>query len=197
VGHVGEGVVEQDLHLLGHIVEAGKSLVIAFNKCDGLPADRRRRLNREIDRRLGFVDFANRHFISALRGSGVPGLFESVHAAWESARKTVSTNTLTRMLEQLTAENPPPLVQGRRIKLRYAHPGGHKPPRVVIHGKQAGKLPAHYRRYLQNRFRQMLELSGTSVLIELRQDDNPYAKGEENLNPRQIARKRRIQKNRQ
>jgi len=193
----GEGVVEQDLHLLGHIVEAGKSLVIAFNKCDGLQADHRRRLNREIDRRLGFVDFANRHFISALRGSGVAGLFKSVRAAWKSARQTASTNTLTRMLEQLVAENPPPLVQGRRIKLRYAHPGGHNPPLVVIHGKQAGKLPAHYRRYLQNRFRQLLKLSGTTVRIELRQDDNPYAKGEETLNPRQIARKRRIQKNRQ
>ena len=191
-----EGIVDQDLHLIGHIIETGKALVIAFNKCDGLAADRRAWLKREIDRRLGFVDFASRHFISALRGTGVRGLYASIHAAFESARKQVSTNILTRMLEQIVAASPPPLVQGRRIKLRYAHLGGHNPLLVVIHGKQAEKLPGHYRRYLQNSFRQKLELSGTTAQIELRSDDNPFAKNEEKLSPRQIARKRRLRQNR-
>ena len=191
-----EGVVEQDLHLLGYVAQAGKALVIAFNKWDGMEADRRQWLKREIERRLGFVDFAPMHFISALHGTGVGGMYESILAAWESSRKTVSTNVLTRMLEQMVKANEPPLAQGRRIRLRYAHPGGHNPPLIVIHGKQLDKLPGHYRRYLQNGFREMLELTGTTVKIELRNDDNPYARGEENLNPRQIARKRRLDRNR-
>lgn len=191
-----EGVVEQDLHLLGYVVETGRALVIAFNKWDGMEADERQWLKREIERRLGFVDYAPRHFISALHGAGVGNLYDSIHAARESSGKTVSTNTLTRMLEQIVDANPPPLAQGRRIRLRYAHPGGHNPPLIVIHGKQLDKLPGHYRRYLQNGFREMLELTGTTVKIELRNDDNPYAGAEENLSPRQIARKRRLQRNR-
>ncbi len=190
----GEGVVEQDLHLLGHIVEAGKALVLACNKWDGLEVHRRQWFKREIDRRLDFVDFAQRHFISALHGSGVGKLCESVDAAWQSSRKTVSTAALTRMLGQIVAASPPPLSRGRRIKLRYAHLGGHNPLRIVIHGKQLDKLPGHYRRYLQNSFRDALELVGLTVQIELRNDDNPYARHEQQLNPRQIARKRRLQK---
>ena len=191
-----EGVVEQDLHLLGYVVETGRALVIAFNKWDGMEADERQWLKREIERRLGFVDYAPMHFISALHGTGVGNLYDSIHAARESSGKTVSTNTLTRMLEQIVEANPPPLAQGRRIRLRYAHPGGHNPPLIVIHGKQLDKLPGHYRRYLQNGFREMLELTGTTAKIEFRNDDNPYARDEENLSPRQIARKRRLQRNR-
>lgn len=189
-----EGVVDQDLHLLGHIVETGKALVLACNKWDGLEEHRRQWFKREIDRRLGFVDFARRHFISALHGSGVGKLCESVDAASRSSRKTVSTAALTRMLEQIVAASPPPLSQGRRIKLRYAHLGGHNPLRIVVHGKQLDKLPGHYRRYLQNNFRDALELVGLTVQIELRNDDNPYARDEQQLNPRRIARRRRLQK---
>ncbi len=189
-----EGVVDQDLHLLGHIVETGKALVLACNKWDGLEEHRRQWFKREIDRRLGFVDFAQRHFISALHGSGVGKLREAVDAASQSSRKVVSTAALTRMLEQIVAASPPPLSQGRRIKLRYAHLGGHNPLRIVIHGKQLDKLPGHYRRYLQNSFRGALELVGLTVRIELRNDDNPYARDEQRLDPRQIARRRRLQK---
>ncbi|MDE0508131.1 MAG: ribosome biogenesis GTPase Der, partial [Gammaproteobacteria bacterium] len=162
----------------------------------GMKAESRQWLKREIERRLGFVDYAPVHFISALHGAGVGDLYDSIHTARESSGKTVSTNTLTRMLEQIVNASPPPLAQGRRIRLRYAHLGGHNPPLIVIHGKQLDKLPGHYRRYLQNSFRQMLELRGVSVKIELRNDDNPYARGEENLSARQVARKRRIEKNR-
>ena len=191
-----EGVVEQDLHLLGYVAETGRALVVAFNKWDGMEAGDRQWLKREIERRLGFVDYAPMHFISALHGTGVGELYDSIHAARESSGKTVSTNALTRMLEQIVDANPPPLAQGRRIKLRYAHPGGHNPPLIVIHGKQLDKLPRHYCRYLQNSFREMLDLTGVTVKIELRNDDNPYARAEEDLNPRQIARKRRLQRNR-
>ncbi len=194
-----EGVVEQDLHLLGHIVAAGKALVLAFNKCDGTADDAKQWLRREIERRLGFVDFAALHFISALHGTGVGRLYDSIHACRVSSRKSVGTHALTRMLEQAVAASPPPLVQGRRIRLRYAHLGGHNPPRIVIHGKQLDKLPGHYRRYLQNSFRQKLELVGTTVAIELRNDENPYAppaRGERGGNSRQLAPQRRQRRKR-
>ena len=189
-----ESVVDQDLHLLGHIVESGKALVLACNKWDGLEEQRRQWFKREARRRLGFVDFAELHFISALHGSGVGRLYESVDASWQSSRKSVSTAALTRMVEQIVAASPPPLSRGRRIKLRYAHMGGHNPLCIVIHGKQLDKLPGHYRRYLQNSFRAALGLVGLTVQIELRNDDNPYVREEQQLNPRQIARKRRLQK---
>ncbi len=190
------GVVEQDLRLLGHVTETGKALAIAFNKWDGMEAEQRQRLKREIDRRLGFVDFVPAHCISARYGTGVGNLFRSVHAAWESSRKTVSTHALTNMLERIAAASPPPLVQGRRIRLRYAHMGGRNPPLIVIHGKQLDKLPGHYRRYLQNSFGQMLELTGAAARIELRNDDNPYVGDEPRPSPRRIARKRRPERNR-
>ncbi len=192
-----EGLVEQDLHLLGYVRDAGRGLVIAFNKWDGMEEGGKNWLRREIERRLGFVDFASTHFISALHGTGVGALYESIGAAWQSSGKNVPTNTLTRMLAEMVAANPPPLAQGRRIRPRLAHMGGQFPPLIVIHGKQLDKLPGHYRRYLQNSFRQGLELTGANVQIELRNDENPFARHEQNLNPRQIARKRRLERNRQ
>ena len=144
----------------------------------------------------GFCRFRLPAFHFRLARNRVGKLYAAVDAAWESSRKPVSTNVLTRMLEQIVAESPPPLIQGRRIKLRYAHLGGHNPLQIVIHGKQVEKLPGHYRRYLQNSFRAALELEGATVRIELRGDANPYARDEQKLGPRQLARKRRLQRHR-
>lgn len=87
-------------------------------------------------------------------------------------------------------------MNGRRIKLRYAHPGGNNPPTIVIHGKQTGKIPGSYTRFLEKKFRTVLKLEGTPLRIELRSDENPFVKGEENLSAQQVAQKRRIKKNR-
>ncbi len=190
------GVVEQDLHLLGYVIESGRSLVIALNKWDGMEEEDRARVKTELSRRLGFADFANTHFISALHGTGVGDLYKSIHRAYESAMCNLGTSQLTQMLERIQQDHAPPVVNNRRIKLRYAHAGGHNPPVVVIHGKQTGKLPGSYKRYLEKSFRQLLKLEGTPLRIELRSDENPYIKGEEKLTQKQIARKRRIKKNR-
>ncbi|MGI9250621.1 MAG: ribosome biogenesis GTPase Der [Pseudohongiellaceae bacterium] len=191
------GVAEQDLHLLGYTLEAGRALVIALNKWDGMEQEAREFVKTEIRRRLNFVDFAAIHFISAKFGSGVGELYKSVHKAFDSAHRKLNTNRLTQILEKAVTEHAPPVISKHRIKLRYAHPGGNHPPTIVIHGKQTKRLPAHYSRYLENCFRKALKLQGTPVRIELRSDDNPYTEHEQDLNQKQIARKRRIKRNRE
>ncbi len=187
-----EGVVEQDLHLLGQTIEAGRGLVIALNKWDGLESDTKQYIKTELERRLQFIDYADVHYISALHGTGVGHLYKSIHKAHESATRKLNTNHLTRILEGAVYDHPPPMVNGRRIKMRYAHAGGQNPPLVVIHGNQTGKVPAAYERYLEKVFRRELDLAGTPVRIEFRTSENPYAGKHNKLTQRQIQRKRRM-----
>ncbi|MFZ8975869.1 MAG: ribosome biogenesis GTPase Der, partial [Pseudohongiellaceae bacterium] len=191
-----QGIVEQDLHLLGYVIETGRALVIGINKWDGMDEAAKDKVRLDIRRRFAFVDFANIHFISALHGSGVGELYKSVNKAYASARKDLGTNQLTTILQSAVADHAPPSVNGRRIKLRYAHAGGQNPPTIVIHGKQTSKLPASYSRYLEKTFRKVLKLEGTPVRIELRSDENPFTIKERDLTAQQIARKRRLDKNR-
>jgi GTP-binding protein len=187
-----EGVVDQDLHLLGHVIEAGRGLVIALNKWDGLDSSDKQRIRHELERRLQFVDYADIHFISALHGTGVGHLYASVNKAHASATRKLSTNQLTRILEDAVFDHPPPMIGGRRIKLRYAHAGGQNPPLIVIHGNQTAKVPVAYQRYLEKIFRRELELFGTPVRVEFRTGDNPFAGKRNKLTQRQVSRKRRM-----
>ncbi len=187
-----EGIVDQDMHLLGHCIEAGRGLVLAVNKWDGIESDQRDWIKRELDRRLRFADYADTHYISALHGTGVGHLYRSVDAAYRSATGQLSTNALTRILEGAVFDHPPPMVNGRRIKLRYAHAGGQNPPLIVIHGNQTGAVPDSYRRYLEKVYRRELDLVGTPVRIEFRTGDNPYADKRNKLTQRQVQRKRRL-----
>jgi len=169
-----EGIVEQDLHLAGLIIQSGRAVVIAVNKWDGLDKSEREWVATNIERRLPFLNFANTHFISALHGSGVGLLFKSVKQAYESAMAQIPTPRLTRVLEDAVADHQPPLVHGRRIKFRYAHLGGKNPPRIIIHGNQTDSTPNSYKRYLENTFREVLKLHGTPIFIEFKKGDNPF-----------------------
>ncbi|MFD1215253.1 MULTISPECIES: ribosome biogenesis GTPase Der [Microbulbifer] len=189
-----EGLVDQDLHLMGSVIQAGRALVVALNKWDGLDPDHRDFVKTELERRLRFVDFADIHFISALHGTGVGNLYKSIEDAYQSATDKLSTNHLTRILQWAVSEHQPPLVNGHRIKLRYAHAGGQNPPVIVIHGNQTDQVPSHYVRYLEKTFRKALELHGTPVKIEFRSGDNPYAGKKNKLSDRQKAKKRRLMK---
>ncbi|MCK8515527.1 ribosome biogenesis GTPase Der [Methylonatrum kenyense] len=189
-----EGITEQDAHLVGHIMDAGRGLVLAVNKWDGMDPYERDNTKRLLGTKLGFLDFAKTHFISALHGSGVGLLFEAVQQAYHSGMRDLSTGRLTQILEDAVESHPPPLVRGRRIKLRYAHQGGRNPPIIVIHGNQAERVPKDYRRYLANTFRRVLQLEGTPVRLEFRTSDNPYAGRVNTLSQRQIQRKRRLMK---
>lgn len=189
-----EGIAEQDAHLLGLILEAGRALVLAVNKWDGLSVDQRDQVKRELDLRLPFLDFAEKRFISALHGTGVGDLFKAVLRAHRSASMKVSTSRLTDLLELALQAHQPPLVRGRRIKLRYAHQGGQNPPVIVIHGNQTERLPGSYKRYLVNYFRDALRLVGTPIRLELKSTSNPYAGRRNTLTPRQERKRQRMMK---
>jgi GTP-binding protein len=177
-----EGIVDQDLHLLGSIIDAGRALVVALNKWDGLDDSHKQYVKNELERRLRFIDFANIHFISALHGTGVGHLYKSVEQAYHSATDKLSTSFLTQVLQDAVSEHQPPLVNGRRIKLRYAHAGGSNPPVIIVHGNQTAKVPAHYVRFLEKTFRTALQLRGTPVRVEFKTGDNPFA-GRKKPNP--------------
>ncbi len=187
-----EGIVEQDLHLLGFVLETGRSLVIALNKWDGLEESHKQYVKTELERRLMFVNFSDIHFISALHGSNVGNLYGSVRQAYESATRRYPTNKLTQILEDAVQVHQPPLVNGRRIKLRYAHLGGVNPPILVIHGNQVDAVPRSYTRYLENTYRRVLKLIGTPIRIEYKGSDNPYADKRNTLTPRQEYKRKRM-----
>ena len=187
-----ETVAEQDASLLGLAVDRGRALVIGVNKWDVLPTEQRELIRSQLDVRLPFVDFAPLHFISARHGSGVGELMKSVHEAYRASMREIATPELTRTLEGALEAHQPPLVRGRRIKLRYAHQGGRNPPVIVIHGNQTKHVPEAYRRYLINVFRKTYGLQGTPVRVEFRSDENPYAGRRNVLTPRQRRKRRRI-----
>jgi GTP-binding protein len=187
-----EGIGEQDASLLGFVLDAGRALVIAVNKWDGLAAEKKDKVRRDLDLKLPFVDFAEILYVSALHGSGVGNVFDAVLSAYRSATAKFSTPELTRLLEDLVAAHQPPLARGRRIKLRYAHQGGQNPPVIVIHGNQTERVPSAYRRYLANGFRKHLRLAGTPLRIELRTGENPYRGKRNVLTARQQAKRKRL-----
>lgn len=189
-----EGITDQDASLAGYIVESGRALVLVINKCDGLSADQKLKLERDLDLKLHFLNFAKIHLISARHGTGVGNLFESILRAYDSSIRDLSTPELTRLLESALITHQPPLVHGRRIKLRYAHQGGKSPPVVVIHGNQTREIPGAYRLYLENVFRRELNLEGTPLRMEFRTGENPF-KGRKNpLTARQIQKRKRLKR---
>ena len=187
-----EGVTEQDVSLLGLVLERGRALVT--NKWDGLSADKRKKVRDDLERRLPFLDFAERITISALHGTAVGDLLPAVERAYRAATRDLSTTELTRELEAAVMEHPPPLVRGRRIRLRYAHQGGRNPPVIVIHGNQTEKLPEAYRRFLINRFRKAFKLKGTPVRLSFKTGKNPFEGRRNKLTPRQERKRARLMK---
>ncbi len=191
-----EGVTEQDLHLVGLAAERGRALVIGLNKWDGLSSRDRREVERQVERKLDFAPYATVLSVSALHGSGIADLLEAALAAHAAAGVEVSTPRLNQLLADAVAVNPPPMLRGRPARLRYAHQGGRYPPLIVVHGNQATRLPAHYKRYLENAFREALHLTGTPVRVEWRSGENPFGGKRNTLTPRQAKRRRRLLRHR-
>ena len=189
-----EGISDQDLSLLGFILNAGRSLVIVVNKWDGLSQDIKDQVKSELDRRLDFFVCARGHFMSGLNGSGVGPLFESVQEAYACAMQKTSTSMLTRILRMASDEHQPPLVNGRRVKLKYAHPGGYNPPIIVIHGNQVDRLADSYKRYLSNYFRKSLKIIGSPIRIQFQEGNNPFAGKRNKLTPSQLRKRKRLMK---
>ncbi|MEM7026743.1 MAG: ribosome biogenesis GTPase Der [Pseudomonadota bacterium] len=189
-----EAITEQDASLLGMIENSGKPLIIAINKWDGLEESQKERVKAQLSLKFGFIDYALIHYISALHGTGVGKLFDSIKKINQSLILDASTSDMTTILEAAIAANPPMMIRGRRIKLRYAHLGGHNPLRVIIHGNQTNSIPNSYQRYLAKFFRKQLGLIGTPVLIEFKQGENPYKGKKNKLTQRQINKRKRLMK---
>ncbi len=187
-------IIDQDATLAGHVLESGRALVVAINKWDGLDQDKRDKIKDDLERKLPFLDFAEKHFISALHGSGVGKMFPVVDKVYANAMRDISTSELNRILEWALQEHQPPLARGRRIKLRYAHQGGQNPPIIVIHGNQTDAVPDSYKRFLINRFRKALKLDGTPIRLEFRSGENPYEGKKNVLTKRQVQKRQRLKK---
>ncbi len=191
-----EGVVEQDLHVLQYALEAGAAMLVAVNKWDGLDEDQRDRVKYSVDRRLAFVPWVPLQRISALHGTGVGLLFEMIDTVYAAGEFDVSTSLLTRLVRNMVAAHPAPSVRGRQIKIKVATRGRNHPPTIVIHGNQLDSLPASYKRFLENGFREALNLIGNPIRLQMRESDNPYAGKKNVLTPRQKQRRERVIKHR-
>nr|WP_239538346.1 ribosome biogenesis GTPase Der [Dyella mobilis] len=184
-----ENLSDQDLTLIGHVLDEGRALVIAINKWDGMDTYQREQCQRALERRLVFVDWAKQVFISALHGSGLRELMRAIVRAHTAATRELGSSDLTRTLERAYEGYQPPLVRGHAPKLRFAHPGGSNPPTIVIHGSRTKHIAPAYRRYLENFFRQRYKLEGTPIRIDFRDGENPYA-GKKNVLTEAQQRKR-------
>ena len=187
-----EGVTDQDASVLGAVLDAGRALVVAVNKWDGLSDYQREQVEALLSRKLGFVPWAEVVRISAKHGSGLRELFAAIHRAHASATRQLSTSEVTKALEVAYETNPPPVVRGHVPKLRFAHPSGGNPPTFVIHGTRLRNLSESYRRYLENFFRKRFKLVGTPVRFMFKEGDNPYKDNKNVLTERQVAKKKRL-----
>lgn len=169
-----DGLTEQDMRLLGHIIDSGNALVLAFNKWDGMSEEDREHLKSEIDRKLPFAKFARRYFISAKHGTGVGQLYDAIDETEAALSQEFSTHQLTEILMHATEVHQPPLAKGRRVKLRYVHVGSKKPLSFVIHGKQVNELPGSYKTFLTHIFRDKLGLVGIPLILKFLNDNNPF-----------------------
>ncbi|MEW5786350.1 MAG: ribosome biogenesis GTPase Der [Pseudomonadota bacterium] len=188
-------ISDQDAHLAGFILEAGRALVVAINKWDDLDNYQREQIKRELDRKMDFLTFARFHFISALKGTGVGAVLKSVDEAYAAAMAKLSTPRLTRVLQEAVAQHQPPRAGNFRPKPKYAHQGGNNPPVIVIHGNHLEGMPDAYKRYLENVFRTAFNLQGTPLRVDFKANYNPFEQREaSSLTPRQTRTAEREQK---
>ena len=169
-------ISEQDAHIAGFILEAGRALVVAVNKWEAVDDAGRDTIKRTLARKLDFLSFARLHFVSALEGQGIRGLMKSVDGAYAAAMAKLPTPRLTRALQAAVSQQQPPRAGYSRPKLRYAHQGGSNPPRIIVHGTGVEHVPASYRRYLERFFREAFKLQGTPLKVELKSGRNPYVR---------------------
>jgi len=142
----GEGVTDQDASVLGYALDAGRALVVAVNKWDGQSDYQRQQAESLLERKLIFVDWAERVRISAKHGTGLGELFKAIHRAHASATIEIGTSEVTKAIEIAYETNPPPVVRGHVAKLRFAHPSGTNPPTFVVHGNRLRTLSESYKR---------------------------------------------------
>ena len=174
-----QDIADQDATIAGFALEAGRALVVAVNKWDGISEERREQIKRDISRKLYFLDFAKFHFISALKERGIDGLFDSIQAAYNAAMIKMPTPKITRVLQSAIERQQPPRAGLVRPKMRYAHQGGMNPPVIVVHGNSLHAISDSYTRYLTQTFRKAFNLQGTPLRIQYNVSENPYENAED------------------
>lgn len=189
-----EGVTEQDATLLGMIADKGRALLIVLNKWDGLDEYQKSEVKRKLDVKLSFVNYASVHYISALHGSGVGKLFAPIIKSYKNASTQHSTSTLNKILEAANHGHQPPPVKGRRLKLKYVNQTDVFPPTLTFHGNHLQNVPNAYDRYLKNFFINALKLTNTPLRTEYKSGENPFKDTKNELNARQINKRRRLMK---
>jgi GTP-binding protein len=175
------GIAAQDMHLIGFVLESGKSIVIALNKWDSVSAYEKEKIQNEIDQKLPFVNFAEKVFVSALKGSGLKLLMNSVIKAFKSSSLKFSTPQINEVLSNAIQTHQPKIIKGIRPKLKFAHQGGLNPPTIIIHGNHLKEISKDYIRYLETFFRKAFELVGTPLRVELKSGKNPYQEKSEKI----------------
>jgi len=169
-------VCHQDLSLSDFIIKSGKGIVIVINKCDLLNSLEKKKIKEKIKDQLKFIWFSRIHFISALHKKGIFSLFNSIHESYKDSQRKISTSMLTKTMHMAIKKHQPPIIRGRRIKLKYAHLGSSNPPKIIIHGNQVKYLSLPYKRYLKNFFYDILKIKGTPIQIQFKDNINPYIK---------------------
>ena len=187
-----EGLVEQDLHLIDYAIDAGTAVILVANKWDKLESRARLKCQDQIRRKLRFADWISVKYVSALKKTGIASLFDLVSALYERGAFDISTHTLNEILKRITFAHPPPTTNRRIIRLRYAHKVASRPPTILIHGNQTDRLPASYVRYLENEFRNILDLAGWPVVVNFKNSVNPFTDRKNELTPRQQKHRARL-----
>lgn len=183
-----QDIADQDATIAGFALEAGRALVVAVNKWDGIGEERREQLKRDIARKLYFLDFARFHYISALKEHGIDGLFASIQSAYDAAFIKMPTPKITRVLQSALERQQPARAGMVRPKMRYAHQGGMNPPVIVIHGNSLQHISDSYTRYLTQTFRKAFNLQGTPLRIRYNVGENPYEEGAEKTRNKPLRR---------
>jgi GTPase len=169
-----QGVADQDAHIAGYIVEAGRAVVVAVNKWDAIDSYQRQTVERQIAQRLPFLRFAEVLPISAIKRQGLAPLWKAIGAAHASALVKMSTPVLTRLVQDAVQHQQPQRAGHFRPKLRYAHQGGQNPPIVVVHGNSLEHITDSYKRFLEGRIREHFKLVGTPLRVEMKSSRNPF-----------------------
>ena len=166
-----DGITDQDLNLIGRVIEIGKPAIIALNKIDNLDSYKQDLLNAGIDKKLKFINHIPILRISAKTGQGVKKLLESTMQIQKISKKSISTSLLNDIVKKAITEHQPPSYGGKPIKIKYVHQGGNNPLRLILHGSYVDKLSKDYLRYLSNFIRKRVDLLGLTIIFDLKNQE--------------------------
>ena len=191
-----ENIVDQDIHLLGLTLAIGRPVLVVANKIDLLSKQDRENLESKINRKLKFASYIKLHYISAKNKRGLKKLLKLTDAIYKESLRDLDTSIINKILKS-AIYNQQPAMSGRfRPKLRYAHSGGKNPPRIIIHGNNLKQIQDSYTRYLENYFRNELELGSTPLEVVYKDQANPFKNKPNQLNERQLKKRKRMIKRR-